>query len=88
LHFAELAQGILKLIISDNAMTFKATSKEVQEVSNSEKIRSRMTNQGISWEFITTKSPWKGGTWERLVRLVKRSFHKVVGRSVELRTVW
>jgi len=50
-----------------------------------------MTNQGISWEFITPKSPWKGGTCEMLVRSVKRSLHMVVGRLVlkseELRTV-
>ena len=74
-----------------NAKTFKAVSKEVREIINLEKIRSRMTNQGISWEVINPKSPWKRGTWERLVRSVKRSLHKVVGRSVlnseELRTV-
>ena len=50
-----------------------------------------MTNQDISWKCITPKRPWKGGTWERLVPLVKRRLHKVVGRSVlnseELHTV-
>ena len=84
-------KGTPKLVISDNAKTFKAAAKEVREIINSEKIRSHLTNQGISWEFITPKSPWKGGTWERLVRSVKRSLHKVVGRSVlnseELRTI-
>ena len=83
-------KGTPKLVISDNAKTFKAAAKEVREIINSAKMRSHLTNQGISWEFITPKSPWKGGTWERLVRSVKRSLHKVVGRSVlnseELRT--
>ena len=85
-------KGTPKLIVSDTAKTFKAASKEAPEIINSEKIISRLTNQGTSWEFITPKSPWKGGTWERLVYSVKRSLHKVVGRSVlnseELRTLW
>ena len=41
------------------------------------KIRSHLTNQGISLEVITPKSPWKVGTCERLVRSAKRSLNKV-----------
>ena len=59
-------KGTPKLVIIDNAKTFKAATKEVREIVSSEKIRSHLTNQGISWEFITPKSPWKGGAWERL----------------------
>ena len=84
-------KGTPQLIISDNANTFKAAAKDVREIINSKKIRSRLTNQGISWEFISPKSPWKGGICERVVRSVKRSLHKVVGRLVlnseELHTV-
>ena len=40
-----------------------------------------MVNKGVDWEFIVPKSPWRGGAWERLIRSVKRSLHKVVGRA-------
>lgn len=66
-------RGLPRLMTSDNAKTFKAAAKEVRNVISSNKVKSHLANKGVSWEFITPKSPWKGGTWERMVHSVKRS---------------
>ena len=48
-------------------------------------------HQGIQWRFITKRSPWHGGFWERLIGLTKTTLKKVIGRNRiaadELRTV-
>ena len=75
-------KGTPKVIISDNAKTFKAAAKEVEEIINSEEIRSRMTNQGHILGVYNPQKPLEGRSMgDRLVRSVKRSLHKVVGRS-------
>ena len=35
----------------------------------------------IDWKFILPLSPWWGGFYERLVRTVKNTFGKILGRS-------
>ena len=68
-------------LYSDNAKTFKSASKEVKQILSPAKVKRALINSGIDWEFIILKSPWMGGAWERLVRSVKRSLKKVVGRA-------
>ena len=41
-----------------------------------------MTQQGVSQKFILPASPWWGGFYERLVRSVKLSLKKVLGKSL------
>jgi hypothetical protein len=36
---------------------------------------------GITWKFILEKAPWWGGYYERMVKLVKQSLRKVLGRA-------
>jgi hypothetical protein len=36
---------------------------------------------GITWKFILEKAPWCGGYYERMVKLVKQSLRKVLGRA-------
>ena len=55
-----------KTIICDNALTFKKASGILQD---------------ISFKFIPEKSPWWGGFYERMVKSVKSSLKKVLGRS-------
>ncbi|XGW34077.1 hypothetical protein V3C99_018109, partial [Haemonchus contortus] len=43
------------------------------------------------WKHITPYAPWQGGFYERMIKSIKYSFHKTVGRSTlsfeELSTV-
>ena len=74
-------RGLPRKLYSDNAKTFKAAAKEIKQILNSKSVKGMMVNKGVDWEFIVPKSPWRGGAWERLIRSVKRSLHKVVGRA-------
>ena len=64
-------RGLPSTIYSDNAKTFKAFSKQLQGIFGPMAPR---------WKFIAPRSPWWGGWWERLVRSVKNSLKKVLGK--------
>ena len=63
-------RGTPDKIISDNFKTFR--SKEVKEF---------LTNHGVTQQFILPASPWWGGFYERLVRTVKSTLRKVLGKK-------
>lgn len=52
-------RGCPLIIRSDNAKTFLSASKLVEQ------------RHGTSWSFNTSRAPWTGGCWERMVRTVK-----------------
>ena len=60
-------RGCPKLIISDNAKTFKA-----------EETRNFLRDRGVNWKFIMPRAPWQGGVYERMVRSTKRCLKKVL----------
>ena len=77
--------GAPKKIHSDNATHFKLTEKSFDLIWNNvqgdEDVQSYVSEQGIQWHFITPHAPWKGGFYERLVALVKRSLKRTLGNS-------
>ncbi|KRZ51812.1 hypothetical protein T02_2473 [Trichinella nativa] len=54
-------------------------------------IRDALTVNRIKWKYITERTPWNGGYWERIVQTVKELLKKVLGNTRleedELRTV-
>ena len=74
-------RGIPAVIMSDNAKTFKHSSKEVKKIVRSDEVHEHMTNHQIEWQFIAEKAPWWGGYWERMVQSMKRCLRKTIGRS-------
>ena len=52
-HFTS-RRGLPKVIMSDNAKTFKHYSQEISHPSG------YMTNHQIEWKFIVKKAPWWG----------------------------
>ncbi|XP_028967004.1 uncharacterized protein LOC100901023, partial [Galendromus occidentalis] len=72
-------------IISDNALTFKRAEKEIALIRShikSKCVQEALAKFDIRWEFITERSPWHGGWYERLVQTVKRPLRKVLGTNV------
>ena len=63
-------RGMVQMVISDNFRTF--LSKELKVF---------LLEKRIEWNFILQKSPWWGGFYERLIRVVKDCLKKVLGRA-------
>jgi hypothetical protein len=70
------------MVINDNALQFKAANKTfvLKNVLISEDVQNNASNVKIKWKFIVELSPWMGGYYERLVRVVKRTLRKTIGR--------
>ncbi|KRX53957.1 hypothetical protein T06_4997, partial [Trichinella sp. T6] len=58
---------------------------------NWEIVQRHLASERVEWIFITERSPWCGGYWERLVRSVKTALKATLGQCLvapdELRTV-
>ena len=95
-------RGLCQSMQSDNAKTFKAADRTLQQLFASSKIKrmkhidqnrvaKELASLGIKWKFITERSPWRGGWWERIVKSVKVPLKKVLGNallsSTELYTI-
>ena len=84
-------RGLPATLISNNAKTFKGSSREVQRIARSKEVMRYLSNNGVFWKFIVERAPWWGGFWERLIQSVKRCLKKCIGRTNlnydELRTL-
>ena len=67
-------------IISDNATVFKATAKWIKAI-RSECLQNYLATQEIHWRFNLAKSPWWGGMYERLIKEIKKTLYKTLGRT-------
>lgn len=77
-------RGISRTVYSDNALTFKRASKDLQNMFRairSEEVQGYFSNRRIIWKYIVERAAWWGGFWERLVRSVKVSLRKVLGKN-------
>ena len=63
-------RGAPHLVLSDNAKTFVA-----------EDLKAFLRERRISWQFNLSKSPWRGGMYERMVRMTKRCLKKKLGKA-------
>jgi len=74
-------RGTPSTVYSDNAKTFVAASTS---------LRSELGAASPDWKFIAPRAAWWGGWWERLVRTVKGSLRKTLGKDcltkIELET--
>ena len=58
------------MVLSDNAKIFVA-----------EDPKAFLRERRISWQFNLSKSPWRGGMYERMVRMTKRCLKKKLGKA-------
>ena len=73
--------GTPRIIVSDNAKTFKAAKKALRELFESEEVNNCLSDKGIDWKFNLERAPWWGGFFERMVGLVKGCLRKVLGNA-------
>ncbi|XP_068671091.1 uncharacterized protein [Montipora foliosa] len=45
-----------------------------------EKMQNYLAREGIRWQFKLARSPWWGGFYERLIKEIKKTLHKTLGR--------
>ncbi|XP_029204053.2 uncharacterized protein LOC114968097 [Acropora millepora] len=64
-----------KRIVSDNAATW------IRKIRKSEELQDFLAQQEITWQFNLLRSPWWGGLYERLIKEVKRTLYKTMGRT-------
>ena len=83
-----------RLILSDNAQTFKRAEKDFQTLLahfESPIVQRTFTQKRIRFLYIPARSPHWGGVYERMIGLMKSVLKKVLGRSlvmlVELSTL-
>ncbi|XP_028390705.1 uncharacterized protein LOC114515614 [Dendronephthya gigantea] len=70
-----------KMIVSDNGAAFKATATWIKKIRKGERLQDYLARQEISWKFNFSKSPWWDGMYERLLKDIKKTLYKVLGRS-------
>ena len=69
------------LVISDNATTFEAANKTLQQLCNDDEVQRYLNEHNIEWRFIIKRAPWTRGFYGRLIGITKNSLRKVVGNS-------
>ena len=84
-------RGTPRLVVTDNAKTFKAFSKTLIKIFKTAEIQAFLARKRITWKFNVAKAAWWGGFYERLIKGVKLCLKKCVGTarisSDELHTV-
>ena len=72
-------------MISDNAKTFKATTKWLKKLYATSQVRRYLQENRVNWRFNLELAPWWGGFFEHLVGSVKLDTQKSTWkRSTEL----
>ncbi|VDM49882.1 unnamed protein product [Toxocara canis] len=75
-------RGTPKIIYSDNATTFSAADKVLAQTWEKGNLEQENVcygiERGITWQYTTRHSPWKGGVYERLVGMVKKTMRKAL----------
>jgi len=74
-------RGTPSIINSDNAKTFKSSSKLLKKILNDQNVKDFLESKRLEWKFNIELSPWQGGHYERMVRSVKRCLKKVLGNA-------
>ncbi|KAK6728883.1 hypothetical protein RB195_006131 [Necator americanus] len=80
-------RGIPRTITNDNAPTFTMgetiLSEEcVKDLQQDPALSRELSNREIDWRHITPYIPWKEGFYERLIKSIKHSLYKTVGKAV------
>ena len=53
-------RGTPKILVPDNAKTFKAAEKYLKKLFKSAEVLDSLSNKGIDWRFNLERTPWWG----------------------------
>lgn len=73
-------RGRVAIVYTDNGTNFVKTAKLFGKLDWN-KIQAAFNIHRIQWIFIPPASPWWGGFWERLIRMLKEYLRKILGQS-------
>lgn len=77
-------RGIQSVLYSNNALTFKAASRELKsiyEILRDAQVQNFCAMSHITWKFIAERASWWGGFWERMIRMVKGCLRRTLGKG-------
>ena len=77
-------RGMVEYIFSDQAQTFHRGNKELQALLNflnCERTHEALSQLGLTWEFNSPLSPFKGGLYERFCGSLKRSLKRTLYKA-------
>ena len=75
-------RGRPQKIYSDNGKTFVAAAKWLREIMKDERLHDWLAQHEIKWQFNTSRAPWWGDQFERIVGLMKQALYKAGGSTV------
>ena len=70
-------RGKPDLLLSDNATNFTGTANLLKNFAQSYKVKETLTKFQIRWDFLPPDAPWQGGSYERLIGLMKQELMKM-----------
>ena len=70
-------RGNPKLMISNNAKTFKATAKWLKDLQQNVDINAMLAKLQVEWIFNLSRTPCWGGFFERMIGLTKNVLQKL-----------
>ena len=73
--------GLPEQVFSDNAKTFTASAGLLKSVVEHDMVKDFLSTKNIWFKTIPVYSPSQGGTWERMVGVVKSVLYKAYGKS-------
>ena len=74
-------RGQISNLRSDNGTNFVGAERELREALRAldhNKIQSALAKRGIAWTFNPPAGSHYGGTWERIIRLIRKVLYSIV----------
>ena len=53
----------------------------IKRIRRREKLQDFLAQQEITWQLNLSKSPWWGGVYERLIKEIKKTAYKTLGKT-------
>ena len=74
-------RGPVDTFFSDNGKTFCAAEKELPQIIDSTEFHNSLRRCGINWVRIPAYAASQAGSWESMVKLIKRALVRVMGEA-------
>ena len=74
-------RGPVDTFFSDNGKTFCAAEKQLPQIIDSTEFHNSLRHRGINWVRIPPYAASQAGTWESMVKLIKRAMVQVMSEA-------